>query len=150
MTTATQVAEYLIGLAHTRGVSINNAKLQRLLYYVQAWHLALRNRPLFGDRFQAWIYGPAIPHVYWAYDPHGWQEIPCPESIPVLPDVETAFIHEVAEGYLPLDEWELEDLARSEAPWLNARGGIPIEDPSTAEISEDDMCAYYRRIEAAA
>jgi uncharacterized phage-associated protein len=150
MTTAEAVAEYLVRLGHERGTPINNSQLQRLLYYVQAWHLALHDRPLFPDRFQAWIYGPAIPHVYWTYDVHGWQPIPDPERPPALPECDAAFIREIADDYLGLDEWELQDLACNEAPWLNARGGIPHVDPSTVEISEDDMRAFYRSMEAAA
>lgn len=150
MTTANDVAAYLIRLGHERGTPINNAQLQRLLYYVQAWHLAERDRPLFPDRFQAWIYGPAIPHVYWTYDIHGWQPIPSPENAPVLAECDAAFIREIADDYMTLDEWQLEDLARREAPWRNARGGIPIEDPCTTEISEEDMRAFYRHHAAAA
>ena len=150
MTTAADVARYFICLGHQRGTPINNAQLQRLLYYVQAWHLAERDRPLFPDKFQAWIYGPAIPHVYWMYDAHGWQPIPCPEKIPALSECDTAFIRAIADDYIALDEWQLQDLACSEAPWLNARGGIPDVDPSTTEISEDDMRTFYRRTAAAA
>jgi uncharacterized phage-associated protein len=150
MTTADDVATYLIALGHERGTRINNAQLQRLLYYVQAWHLAGRDQPMFPEKFQAWIYGPAIPHVYWTYDVHGWQPLPVPEKMPVLSDCDAAFIRGIADDYIALDEWELEARACNEAPWLNARRGTPRVDPSTAEISEEDMRAFYRRMAEAA
>jgi uncharacterized phage-associated protein len=64
MTTADAVADYLIALAHERGESVNNLKLQKLLYYAQAWHLALHDEPLFPEKFQAWMTGPVIPAMY--------------------------------------------------------------------------------------
>ena len=39
-------------------------KLQKLLFYVQSWHLKLYNEPLFDDFFAKWRYGPVIPSLY--------------------------------------------------------------------------------------
>jgi uncharacterized phage-associated protein len=144
MTTADDIAAYLIHLGHERGTPINNAQLQRLLYYVQARHLAEHDRPIFPDKFQAWIYGPAIPSIYAKYDRHGWQPLPPPAAVPLLCACDAAFVRAIADEYIALDEWQLEARARNEAPWRNARGGIPIEDPCTNEISEEDMRTFYR------
>ena len=37
--------------------------LQKLLYYTQAWHLAIKGRPLFEGQFEAWPEGPVLPEV---------------------------------------------------------------------------------------
>jgi uncharacterized phage-associated protein len=37
-------------------------RLQKLLYYVQAWHLAVTDEPLFPEQIKAWKDGP----VNWA------------------------------------------------------------------------------------
>lgn len=44
---ASVVAESLIGLSYEKQDPISNLKLQKLLYYAQAWHLALLNSHFF-------------------------------------------------------------------------------------------------------
>ena len=72
--TANNVAKYLIYLASQEFVGdnkeregITNLKLQKVLYFVQAYYLAKLNRPLFPDNIEAWEYGPVIPSVYRKY-----------------------------------------------------------------------------------
>ncbi|HEX8691877.1 MAG TPA: type II toxin-antitoxin system antitoxin SocA domain-containing protein [Longimicrobium sp.] len=148
--TADEVADYFIALAHQRSASVNNLKLQKLLYYAQAWHLALYNRPLFPEKFQAWISGPVIPSVYWRFKEFGICDIPPSPAVPALPPDAAAFLNEVAGEYLLLDEWELDGMTRRELPWLEARGGIDPADPCSTELSEEDMRAYFRRLADAA
>ena len=42
-------------------------KVHKLLYYVQAWHLALTSTPLLNEKFQAWVHGPVSPALYDRY-----------------------------------------------------------------------------------
>ena len=72
---AQQIADYLIAFSHSVGDPISNLKLQKLLYYAQAWYLALHNEPLFPESIEAWVHGPAVPPVYgncswWAIKRH--------------------------------------------------------------------------------
>ncbi len=39
-------------------------KLEKLVYYSQAWHLAWHRRPLFPETIEAWALGPVIRHLY--------------------------------------------------------------------------------------
>jgi len=39
-------------------------KLQKLMYYAQAWHLKVTGEPLLDDNFVRWKFGPVIPSVY--------------------------------------------------------------------------------------
>lgn len=43
---------------------INNLKLLSLLYYAQAWHLAVKGVPLFKETIHASIYGPIVKDIY--------------------------------------------------------------------------------------
>ena len=52
--------------------SFTHKQLQKLCYYAQAWHLALLNRPLFDEEFQAWIHGPVCPTLYAHYVDYRW------------------------------------------------------------------------------
>ncbi len=39
-------------------------KLQKLLYFLNGWHLAVTGNPAIGEEFKAWQYGPVVPSVY--------------------------------------------------------------------------------------
>jgi uncharacterized phage-associated protein len=43
---------------------ITQMKLQKLLFYAHAWHLATRENPLFDEDFEAWAWGPVLRDVY--------------------------------------------------------------------------------------
>ena len=44
---ANQVADYFLTFCREHGDYLTNLKLQKLVYYAQAWHLALKKKPLF-------------------------------------------------------------------------------------------------------
>jgi uncharacterized phage-associated protein len=148
--TADQVADYLISLAHERGESVNNMKLQRLLYYAQAWHLGIYDEPLFVDTIQAWMTGPVIPTEFWRFAPFGIHDIPSPAVRPELSAETKEFLDAFALEFLPLDEWQLESSCRHEPPWMNARWGAEIDPPCYEDISESDMRTYFRQLRDAA
>lgn len=144
MTTAQQVADYILRSAHASGSFVSNLKLQKLLYYVQAWHLAVFERPLFSERFQAWVHGPVIPEVYRRFNHYRWRNIDEEVAPPDLSPGTIAFVEEVLEEYGPLDARRLEYLTHREAPWIEARGDLPPDQPCEAEISEQAMQRFYR------
>ena len=43
---------------------IDQMKLQKLLFYAHAWHLAMNGAPLFDDDFEAWPWGPVVRDIY--------------------------------------------------------------------------------------
>lgn len=69
------IASYFIERANQTKSTINNLKLQKLVYYSQAWHLAIHGIPLFKEDFQAWVHGPVVPELYQKYKGFGWQPI---------------------------------------------------------------------------
>lgn len=147
---AAQIAEYIIGFSQRHGDPISNLKLQKLLYYSQAWFLALFDTPLFNERIEAWVHGPVVPPVYGDFKAWSWTPIVTqfdPDGIQ-LPENVKAHVQEVLEVYGGMSAYQLEQLTHSEEPWLKARGNTPPDEPSTAVISHDDMKAYYRSVNA--
>ena len=144
MVTAQDVADYIIWSSHESGSFISNLKLQKLLYYVQAWHLAVFQRPLFPEKFQSWVRGPAIPEIYQRYQTYRWRNIDEEVKPPDLDPRTVAFMEEVLKEYGAMDARYLEQLACHEDPWLAARGDIAIDEPSTATIDEETMGVFYR------
>jgi uncharacterized phage-associated protein len=136
------IANYFICLANQTNATVSNLKLQKLVYYAQAWHLAIHQIPLFEADFQAWIHGPVIPELYQKYKHFSWQPIVDTAS-PVL-DAETlSFLDEVADEYLTCDAYELEQMTQIEAPWNQARVGLLPDAPSNAMIEKAWMKEYY-------
>jgi len=54
------IADYFIYKGKEENKPITNKKLQKLLYYSQAWYLVFNKKPLFKDKIEAWVHGPAI------------------------------------------------------------------------------------------
>jgi uncharacterized phage-associated protein len=73
--TASNVAKYILTRFQLGGSPIINLKLQKLLNYAQAWHLAFTAKPLFPERIEAWIHGPVVPPVFGEHKQFGWSPI---------------------------------------------------------------------------
>lgn len=63
---ALDVARYLIGLAagEKEPDLLTHLRLQKLLYYVQGWHLGVFGRRMFDARIEAWTNGPVVREVF--------------------------------------------------------------------------------------
>ena len=144
LTTASEIADYFISVANETGSYLSNLKLQKLLYYAQAWHLAFYEMPLFEEDFEAWIHGPVIPSLYEQYQTFGWRPILKEVQKPPFSEELHSFLEEVTEEYFILDALELEMMTHREAPWIKARGGINLDEPSYAIISKQSMKDYYK------
>jgi len=148
-TTYHTVADYFIALSNETHDLITNLKLQKLTYYAQAWHLAIRNVPMFDEDFEAWVHGPVLPALYNQYKPFSWKPI-LREDIPSFSELENhfdestkQFLSDLCDEYFGLSAYQLESLTHNEAPWKNARAGIPEDQPSSAIIKKEDMQLYY-------
>ena len=140
--TATHVAEALINLSHEKHDPVSNLKLQKLLYYAQAWYLALYGKPLFDDPIEAWVHGPVVPCVFRQYREYRWTPI---SAVYTQSPSRKIAIHlsNVWKVYGKSAAGKLERLTHSEHPWKDARKGLPIDAPSHNVISVSSIKAYY-------
>jgi|ERR1051325_8536095 uncharacterized phage-associated protein len=145
MITAQDVAKYVIKFFHESEDLITNLKLQKLLYYIQGWHLGLYEKPLFEEDFQAWVHGPVQPAIYGEYKSYRWN--PISEDIPDIqfPDAVKTHIDEVLETFGPETAYSLERMTHHEEPWILARNGIPHEQDCTNVITKQSMQSYFSR-----
>jgi len=144
---ASEVAKYFIWKASCDGKSITNKKLQKLLYYAQAWYLALKNKPLFTEDIQAWVHGPAIPSIYEQYKKFGYENIHMAinkKDIAAL--IDDDLLSEVWKVYGKYDAEYLETLTHNEKPWQKAREGLNAGDASTNVISKEEMQNFYKSL----
>ena len=142
MSTASNVAACLINLSHEKESPVSNLKLQKLLYYSQAWHLAFFKQPLFNEEIEAWVHGPVVPEVFRTYRDNKWARICRVEDV-VIPGSIRSHLEEVWRVYGSLSANDLERLTHSEAPWLDARAGIASDVSCHAVITKDSMQRYY-------
>jgi uncharacterized phage-associated protein len=144
MITASGIDAHVIRWAQDCGDQITNLKLQKLVYYAQAWNLAISGRRLFDGEFQAWVHGPVQPELYQMYKGYQWRPITGRPGDPSLTASAAKHMADVLEVYGPRSAYELERMTHAEAPWLEARGNLPPDHESKAVISEDTMRKYYR------
>lgn len=147
---ADDVARYIIRFAHEHGSSITNLKLQKLLYYAQGWHLAIYNKPLFGDRIEAWVYGPVVPDVYSKYQKYSYKSIDEDVDYPSFDSDDTSYLKEFLDDFLatflPIDAFELERMTHNESPWLEARGNLPRDARCNKAIKMNTMAECFKNL----
>lgn len=144
MQKASSISDFFIASLHECGDPLSNLKLQKLLYYAQAWHLAIFDAPLFAEDIEAWVHGPVVVSEYRRFKGWAWQPIMDNPAIPALDDATKAHLQEVLEAYGSKNAYELEQLTHSEAPWKIARKGISEDEPSNEVISYEEMKKFYR------
>lgn len=58
------IANFFIRKSLKEKKPITQIKLQKLIYFAHGFYLALKERPLVGEKIEAWQYGPVVPSVY--------------------------------------------------------------------------------------
>ena len=140
------VDDYFIDKANSEGKIITNKKLQKLVYYAQAWSVVLNNEPLFSDKIEAWVHGPAIKSLYVKYKDFGFNPIRkdiSPTKINVISSKTKKLLGSIWDVYGKLDAGYLELLTHSEKPWQDARAGLESHASSDAEITIASMRSFY-------
>lgn len=140
---AKTVARWFINHAdRDAGEAITQLKLQKLVYYADAWFLANFDKPLIIEEFEAWAHGPVVPALYTKYKSHGWNALPPESGERVPPDVQ-GFLGAVFDEYGQYGAKKLEQMTHHEAPWREARAGLSPEAASKTKISKVLMRNFY-------
>lgn len=118
-------------------------KLQKLVYYAQAWSLVWDEKPLFSDAIQAWVNGPV---VYALYDQHRGlfrvSQWPMGDSSKLTSE-QRETIDSVLGTYGGRSSQWLSDLTHLEAPWRDAREGLAPGQRGDSEITHAALAEYY-------
>lgn len=139
MASVHDVAAYILD----RRTPLSTMKLQKLVYYSQAWSLVWDNEPLFEEPIEAWANGPVVRELYeqhrgqFAVD--SWP-LGNPSSLSVS---EASTVDAVLKYYGDKSARWLSDLSHAEDPWKHARKGLPDGSPSDAVIHPEMMRQYY-------
>ena len=141
MAKALNVAEYIL----SKYGKMSAWKLQKLVYYSQAWNLVWDDVPLFDDEIQAWANGPVVRSLYAC---HRGQFIvtTVDGDKNKLSTAEKETIDLVYGHYGDKTAKYLRDLTHLEEPWIVAREGVPDGVRSENEITQASMHEYYSAI----
>jgi uncharacterized phage-associated protein len=133
------VAQYIL---RRRG-PVTAWKLQKLVYYSQAWSLVWDERPLFPERIEAWANGPVCPALYQVHR-GAFVVDNIAQGNPNRIDKDGAeTIDVVLDHYGDKSSQWLSDLTHREDPWILARNGLNDGERGSAEITHGAMADYY-------
>ena len=145
--TPNQIADwFLCNIDREAGDSLTHLKLQKLIYYAQAWALVFFDEPLFGESIEAWTHGPVVRSVFDRFRDFGWDALNIPEACPELDSQTNDLLNEILRVYGQRDAKHLERLTHQETPWKEARGDLPPEAYSNNVITKESMQKFYRQL----
>lgn len=133
------VAAYILEKMET----MTTMKLQKLVYYSQAWSLVWDEKQLFEESIEAWANGPVVRELF---DYHrGMYEI---SEMPIgnprlLNQEQRETVDAVLDYYGNKSAQWLIELTHMEDPWKQARKGLPPLERGNKVIPLDVMADYY-------
>lgn len=128
------------------GDTISNLKLQKMLYYMQGFHLALFDAPFFNESIEAWIYGPVVPVVFREFKRYHNRAIN-PDNYRdelVLTGEEQQMFDRVYDDYNRFSAVALMNMTHNKGPWKNHKVGEIITNDELrsfflTQISRDEQ-----------
>lgn len=145
------IADYVIMQVNRDSLySLVTLKLQKLMYYIQAWSLRIRHKLCFKGEFEAWIHGPVNRELYdrfkstkTLFSQITAKDISDEKAISAIDTDTKEFIGFVLDNYAGYGSVQLEAMTHNETPWKEARKGYSPAERCTVEISEKLMESYY-------
>ena len=134
------VSRYVINYSNDKGCGISNLKLQKILYFIQAYFLTKTpgGNPCFKERIEAWDFGPVVPKAYHEYKQYGSADIPVMFSFidfddddiwnserksfdsTIISKEHKEMINAVVDKFADYSATDLVTLTHRQAPWINA------------------------------
>jgi uncharacterized phage-associated protein len=122
---------------------ISNLKLQKLLYFAQAAHLAQTGEPLFADRIEAWKFGPVIPAVYQDLKRFGNGPVAIDGEAEPVDEATALLLEDVWNIYGKYSAYELVNITHSYRPWKDVFLGDDSDKVITPESLREFYSGYY-------
>ncbi len=126
--------------------SCTHMKLQKLVYYSQAWSLVWDEQPLFDEPVEAWANGPVVPPLYQALKGSfkvTREDLGDKGNAEALNETARETVDAVVDYYARHDSWYLSELTHMESPWKDARRGLSPGERGSTVITQSAMAEYY-------
>ena len=139
VTSVLDVAAYI--LKHQG--SMTTWKLQKLVYYSQAWSLVWDDDALFPEQIEAWANGPVVRKLYKKHRGE-YRVSRLPQGDPCLLSPDQRETVDAVLGFYgdKSPQW-LSDLTHMEDPWKSARRSVPEGERGNVIIRKEDIAEYY-------
>ncbi|WP_276974030.1 Panacea domain-containing protein [Ferrimicrobium acidiphilum] len=128
---------------------MDSFRLQKLVYYSQACHLAYYDQPLFEAPIKAWVNGPVVPALYHIHRGTFGVTTVAGDNNRLTSDERSSVAMALKIYGSHTTEWLVEQ-THMEPPWLEARGDLPPDAKASPDIQTRSMKRYYRKILVAA
>lgn len=150
------VCRHVINYSNEHDYGISNLKLQKILYFIQAYFLANdeTQTSCFDERIEAWDFGPVVPIAYREYKQYGSGDIPTVESYimfneddiwksnrvefhdTTITDKDKERIDRVVDMFSDYSATDLVSLTHKQSPWLDAYAPYKNNEITTDAIKE--------------
>ena len=122
---------------------LNNLKLQKILYFLDCSYICHYNKSILECPFEAWLYGPCIPSLYYKFRCYGLFDIPeseCDEKLIYLLSIEEKeFIKVVWDSLKYSSSFDLVSISQLEGgPWAKV-----YREGETNLILTEDIISYF-------
>ncbi len=152
------VARYTVNYSNKKNYGISNLKLQKVLYFIQAYFLIQENVPCFSEKIQAWAFGPVVAEVYEEFECSGSCDIPYIKTYRIFRDgglfsseryefddsiisnAAKRTINRVVDRFAGYTATELTEVTMRQDPWENAY--VPGEQN---EITTESIREYFEK-----
>lgn len=143
------VANHVLWRANKDAADITPMKLQKIVYFLHGWYMAITGQKLIDEGFSRWQYGPVIPSLYRALKHYGSMPIDdyikqpdfsSGQLVPYFVDTNTlpqfqSILEQVWTQYSPLTAIQLSTLTHEPgSPWALT---IPNDEISDELILND-------------
>ena len=137
----------------------NHLKLQKLVYYVEAYHLAYFGKSIICDEFEAWLHGP-VSRKIWdrlkpianVYDNVRLKKLDDRDNLAIVKSFkktitaeQVELIDDILGEFSKRSAYYLECLTHSEQPWKTARTGYADADKCEETIDKNEMKKFYKK-----
>jgi len=125
------------------GDVVTHLKVQKLLYFGEAWCQALLDRELFYEEIEAWAHGPVVREVFNEFKDCGWQPLSANGDIIKLDEDVENVLKQVLDVYGEASAKTLENITHSHKPWLDARGDLSPEARCNNKMPKESIRKYF-------
>ncbi|WP_138435352.1 Panacea domain-containing protein [Marinobacter shengliensis] len=125
------------------GDVITHLKLQKLLYYAEAWTQVILDRSLIEENFEAWAHGPVVREVYNQFSHRGWNPLSPTDKPPVFDDDIENVLSDIMETYGEASAKTLENMTHQDRPWIEARHGLPPEARCNTVMTKESIKTFF-------
>ena len=153
---ARDVSHYIIVYSNNKDYGVSNLKLQKLLYFIQAYFLANDYPPCFYEKIEAWSFGPVVPEVYREYKQYGAMDIPTSDYYfkidennildshrvyyeDIIAGQDKFIIREIVDRFADYAATDLVAITHKQRPWIEA-----FAKGRNSEITTEAIKNYFK------